>query len=260
MAKVDFNKVPKFSELPVRKGAPADSNWGVFGDDDEVGCVNFLTEEGVVQAAGLVRRGKVFRLDTPINYATPPLFNREPVHHTKKSFESYGLLGFDDLLDSYNTQEGSQWDGLGHVGNMQANAFYNGATEDQIKKSNKLGIHHWADRFVGRGVLVDAFKYRQAAGRPVNPLTDEKYTLDDLKNALKAQKTELKPGSVLLVRTGWMETYLKSSAEAKREMAPLEKLKACGIEATREMVAWLSSRGHGISRITVRCTTVPCRC
>ncbi|HVN90895.1 MAG TPA: cyclase family protein [Candidatus Binataceae bacterium] len=239
MAKVDFNKVPKFSELPVRKGAPADSNWGVFGDDDEVGCVNFLTEEGVVQAAGLVRRGKVFRLDTPINYATPPLFNREPVHHTKKSFESYGLLGFDDLLDSYNTQEGSQWDGLGHVGNMQANAFYNGATEDQIKKSNKLGIHHWADRFVGRGVLVDAFKYRQAAGRPVNPLTDEKYTLDDLKNALKAQKTELKPGSVLLVRTGWMETYLKSSAEAKREMAPLEKLKACGIEATREMVAWL---------------------
>ena len=122
---------------------------------------------------------------------------------------------------------------------MQAKAFYNGATEDQIKNSNKLGIHHWADRFVGRGVLVDACKYRQEAGRPVNPLTDEKYTLDDLKNALKAQKTELKPGSVLLVRTGWMGAYLKSSAEAKREMAPLAKLKACGIEATREMVAWL---------------------
>jgi len=28
-----------------RKDAPADSNWGVFGNDDEVGCVNFLTED-----------------------------------------------------------------------------------------------------------------------------------------------------------------------------------------------------------------------
>ena len=45
MAKIDFNKIPKFSQLPVKPGAPPDSNWGVFGDDDEVGCVNFLTEE-----------------------------------------------------------------------------------------------------------------------------------------------------------------------------------------------------------------------
>ena len=51
MAKIDFNKIHKFSELPVKKGAPADSNWGVFGDDDEVGCVNFLTPEGIVEAA-----------------------------------------------------------------------------------------------------------------------------------------------------------------------------------------------------------------
>ena len=130
MAKIDFNKIPKFSQLPVKAGAPADSNWGVFGDDDEVGCVNFLTPEGIVEAAKLVRNGKVFRLDTPINYASPPLFNREPVHHTKKSFESYGLLGFDDVLDSYNTQEGSQWDGLGHVGNLKAQAYYNGVKND----------------------------------------------------------------------------------------------------------------------------------
>lgn len=239
MAKIDFAKVPKFSQLPIRKNAPADSNWGVFGDDDEVGCVNFLTEDGVVAAAQLVRKGKVFRLDTPVNYASPPLFDREPVQHTKKSFESYGLLGFDDVLDSYNTQEGSQWDGLGHVGNLAAQAYYNGVTNDQIKQTNKLGIHNWADRFVGRGVLIDASRYREQVGRPVNPLNDEKYSLDDLKDALKAQKTELKPGSILLVRTGWMGAYLRAPAEQKRAMAPLDKLKACGIDASREMVAWL---------------------
>jgi kynurenine formamidase len=239
MAKIDFNKIPKFSQLPVKPGAPADSNWGVFGDDDEVGCVNFLTPEGIVEAAKLVRNGKVFRLDTPVNYASPPLFDREPVKHTKKSFESLGLLGFDDVLDQYNTQEGSQWDGLGHVGNLSAKAYYNGVTNDQIKQSNKLGIHNWADRFVGRGVLVDAFRYRQEKGKPVNPLTDERYTLDDLKGALAAQSTELKPGSILLVRTGWMPAYLGSTAEEKRKMAPLNDLKACGIDDSREMVGWL---------------------
>jgi kynurenine formamidase len=238
MAKVDFNKLPRFSELPIKKGAPADSNWGVFGDADEVGCVNFLTEEGVVAAARLVQKGKVFRLDTPINYASPPLFEREPVKHTKKSFESYGLLGFDDVLDAYNTQEGSQWDGLGHVGNLRAQAFYNGTTNEQIKTSNKLGIHNWADKFVGRGLLIDAFRYRTSKGRAINPLTDEKYSLDDLKETIKAQGCELKPGTILLIRTGWMQAYLKASDAEKREMAPLAKLKACGIDDSRAMVEW----------------------
>jgi kynurenine formamidase len=239
MAKIDFTRIPQFSQLPVRPGAPPDSNWGVFGDDDQVGCVNFLTEEGVVEAARLVVKGRVFRLDTPINYASPPLFEREPVHHTKKSFESLGLLGYDDVLDGYNTQEGSQWDGLGHVGNMSAQAFYNGTTNDEIKRTNKLGIHNWAGRFVGRGLLIDAFRYRQESGRPLNPLRDDRYSLEDLKAALSLQKTVLKPGSILLVRTGWMSAYLAATADEKRAMAPINKLKSCGIDDSREMVAWL---------------------
>ncbi len=180
MAKMDFNKVPRFAELPTKKGAPPDSAWGVFGDDDELGCLNFLTPEAIVEAAGLVRNGKVFRLDTKINYATPPLFNRNPAKHTILSFESYGLLGHDDSIDNYNTQEGSQWDGLGHVGHIQHQAYYNGVKDNQIKSGpgGKLSIHKWANKVVGRGVLIDAFKHRSEAGRPLNPLTDEKYSLE----------------------------------------------------------------------------------
>jgi kynurenine formamidase len=239
MAKIDFDKLPKFAQLPIKPGAPNDSNWGAFGDNDEVGCVNFLTPEGVVEAARLVCNGKIFRLDTPINYASPPLFNREPVHHTKKSFESYGLLGFDDVLDGYNTQEGSQWDGLGHVGNLRAQAYYNGVKDEEIRRSNKLGIHNWADRFVGRGLLIDVFSYRAAQGRPVNPLKNEVYSLADLKGALEAQGAQLKHGTILLVRTGWMQAYLSSSDDQKRAMAPIDKLEACGIDPGRETVAWL---------------------
>lgn len=241
MASIDFNKIPRFKDLPVKKGAPAESSWGVFGEGDEFGCLNFLTPEGVVEAARLVQKGRVFRLDTPINYAKPPLFNRLPAKHTILSFEQYGLLGHDDSLDNYNTQEGSQWDGLAHVGHVRHRKFYNGVTDDQVKDGpdGKLSIHKWANRVVGRGVLIDVRKFTQDKGRPLDPLTSATYKLKDLQEALAAQKSTLKPGSILLVRTGWLGAYFGTSAAEKKAMAPLEALKSCGIEATSEMVGWL---------------------
>ena len=185
------------------------------------------------------QQGKIFRLDTRLNYAKPPLFNRKPAKHVLSSFESYGLLGFDDMLDNYNTQEGSQWDGLGHVGNLSHQAFYNGVRTSDDVKAGRSSIHSWANKFVGKGHLVDLFKFRADAGRPVNPLEPERYSLQDLKDALAAQGGSLKPGSVLLVRTGWMQAYVKATPAEKTAMAPMNKLKACGIEDTREMVAWL---------------------
>ena len=54
----------------------------MFGDDDELGCLNFLSADGMVEAARLVRKGQVFRLDTKINYAKPPLFERDSPQNT----------------------------------------------------------------------------------------------------------------------------------------------------------------------------------
>jgi len=240
MSKIDLNKIPRFSELPITKGAPEESSWGVFGNDDELGCLNFLTPEGVVEAARLVQKGRVFRLDTPINYARPPLFNRTPARHNIVSFERFGLLGHDDSLDNYNTQEGSQWDGLAHVGHVRHQAFYNGVKQKEVKDGpgGKLSIHRWADKFVGRGILIDAFKYRSEQGRPIKPLASDIYSLTDLQDALRKQGTQIKPGTILLIRTGWMQAYLKASEAEKQAMAPIAGLKSCGIEPSRDMVAW----------------------
>lgn len=241
MATIDFSKLPRFKDLPVKKGAPPESAWGVFGDNDELGCLNLLTSEGVVEAARLVRKGKVFRLDTPINYAKPPLFNRTPAKHNILSFEQYGLLGHDDSIDNYNTQEGSQWDGLAHIGHVRHRAYYNGVKESEIKDGTggKLGIHKWANRVVGRGVLIDVRKYTQDKGRAIDPLTDAIYPLQDLKDALAAQAGAIKPGSILLVRTGWLGAYVAASPEQKQAMAPLDGLKSCGIEPSSATVGWL---------------------
>ena len=237
MKNLDLNKIPTFDQLPVKKGAPPESSWGVF-EDEALGCLNFLTPAGVVEAARLVQSGKVFRLDAKIGFARPALFGRAAVSHTVIPL---GPMAHDDLLNNFNTQEGSQWDGLAHVGHGRHGAFYNGVTVDEIRNGSnmRLGIHHWADRFVGRGVLIDAFAYCKAKGRAVNPLERGSYTLEELKGALQAQGTTMKPGSILLVRTGWMEAYEHCPAEQKQEMASFEKIKSIGIEPSREMAAWL---------------------
>src|SRR5208282_1068672 len=229
-------KIPTFEELPIRKDLPADCSWGVFGDDDALGCLNFLTPEVIVEAAGLVKSGKVFRLDARMGFATPALFGRAGAQHTVIPLAP---MANDDLVQ-FNTQESSQWDGFGHVGHIRHERFYNNETIDQVRGGNaKLGIHHWANKFVGRGLLIDAFGYRKAKGIPVNALDREVYTLAELKAVLEHQGSGLKPGTILLVRTGWMESYEGLSAEEKRAISPMEKMRSAGIEATREMVAWM---------------------
>ncbi|PWU12646.1 MAG: hypothetical protein C5B51_00260 [Terriglobia bacterium] len=238
MTERDFHHIPTFDQLPVKSGAPPESCWGVFGDDDPFGCLNFLTREGVVEAARLVQSGKIFRLDAKIGFATPPLFGRATVRH---NVIPLGPLAHDDLLDQFNTQEGSQWDGLAHVGHIRHQAFYNGVRVSEIREGHntRLGIHHWAAKFVGRGALIDALAFRRAQGRDVNPLESGCYSLQELQEALHAQHTELKPGTILLIRTGWMEAYEACDAEKKRAMAPMENIRAIGVEASREMAAWL---------------------
>src|SRR5690242_5891032 len=77
----NLNDLPKFDQLPAQPGAPPESSWGVFGEDYALGCLNFLTPTGVVDAARLVQTGKVFRLDAKLGFAKPPLFGRAEMAH-----------------------------------------------------------------------------------------------------------------------------------------------------------------------------------
>jgi kynurenine formamidase len=236
MKNLDWDRIPRFNQLPVQPGAPPESSWGVFGDDDQFGCLNFLTPQGVIDAARLVKTGQVFRLDAKVGFAKPALFGRAAVTHQVLPLAPFAN---DDLVNNYNTQESSQWDGLAHVGHFRLERYYNGVQASEIGPGGKLSIHQWGNRFVGRGALIDAFGFRKAQGRDVQPLERDVFTLADLKGALEHQGTTLQPGTILLVRTGWMESYEKCSPEKKTELSSFEKIKSAGIEASREMVEWL---------------------
>jgi kynurenine formamidase len=159
----------------------------------------------------------------------------------KHTIVPLGPFANDDMLDSLNTQSSSQWDGLGHVGHNAHKRFYNDTTVESIREqgNQKLGIHRWANRVVGRGVLIDALAFRKAQGKAVAPLTRDVYTLEELQGALEAQKVALTPGSILLVRTGWMEAYEALSPDEKRAIAPFDRIQSIGIEASRRVAAWL---------------------
>src|SRR5262249_51196862 len=143
--------IPRYEDLPISADAPPGSSWGVFGRDDQLGTLNFLTPERCAAAAKLVRRGAVFNLDLPLDLPARPFFawRSRPSHTVEKIGRGFAQ---DDRLDGFNTQYSSQWDGLRHVANPQ-HGYYNWTSpEDAARLDGRLGMHNFAQHgIVGRG-------------------------------------------------------------------------------------------------------------
>lgn len=221
--------VPSFSELPVGPGAPPGSSWGVFGDDDEIGTLNFVGAEQVAAAARLVRQGKVFALNWDLALPQPPFFGRKAIRHTL--FEKYGGTALDDYIDDLYPQCSTQWDGLRHFGDPE-HGFYNGArladlTEDG---SGRLGIQNWARRGIAaRGVLLDVARTLAEESAAPDPLDFFPIGPDLLRRTAEWQGVELQAGDVLLVRTSWLEAYERLGARAREELAGIGRPGAPGL-------------------------------
>ncbi len=230
--------VPSYAELPVRKGAPAGSAWGVFGDDDEVGTINLQTPQRVVSAASSIRTGKVFALNLPINIPDPPLFTRGKHTHTIKIFPTADFV-LDDYLDNFYPQASSQWDALAHVKHPVFGA-YNGIPDIEMtgRGGTKLGIDNLARRGIaGRGVLADIARYYDRIGKEINFTKAESIPLEDLQATLREQGSTLRAGDVLLIRIGWTRFYLHASDHVKEELA--RETVVPGIEGSVRVARWL---------------------
>ena len=202
--------LPSYDQLPVRDGAPAQSSWGVWGDDDVFGTLNLLTPERVLAAARSIRTGRTFALNPELTLPDPPLFGRARVRH-----EITGELGggHDDLYHDWNTQSSAQWDGFRHFAHRDHGHY--GGVPDQ-----EHGIHFWAERgIVGRAVLVDVARWREQTGRPIEQGTTDPITTDDLTACLAAQGTTVETGDIILMRTGWMTWYRALDADARADYA-----------------------------------------
>ncbi len=186
------------------------SNWGRWGQEDQLGALNLVTAEKVRRAATLVRRGRVFSLQLSLDQHGPQTgaFGRvNPVHqmvatgtdHTAGA-QDYGLgWGYaDDSLFLY-LQGGTQWDALAHI--FREGRMYNGYPASLVtsKGAARNGIEHYAT-VATRGVLLDLPRVLGRAhlepGEGIGP--------ELLDQACRCQGVEVEPGDVVLLRTGDM--------------------------------------------------------
>jgi len=199
-------------EEVLRDTAKKVSNWNRWGPDDQIGTLNHVSPEDIVNASALVKRGKVFSLALPFDQNGPQnaggwggRFN--PVHTmlatgtdavTGQQGLKYG--GYADDMVSMPLQCGTQWDGLGHV--FYGDKMYNGYDAKLVDSQGaaKNGIEKTSSGMVGRGVLLDIARYKGA------DYLEPGYGISnaDLEGCARTQGVEVRRGDFLICRTGYM--------------------------------------------------------
>ena len=228
---------PTYRELLQRGDAPPGSSWGLFGEDDEVGMVNFVTPECTRYAAQLVKRGVCFNLDKSLDAFSPPVARHR--HKPRHTMFCNSTNHRDDYIDNFYPQGTTQVDSLRHFRHGDY-GFYNGVRdEDVVTGSPTLGVNRYAERgIVGRGVLIDIERYLAQRGRKLDHRAGEAFPVSLLDDVAAAQGVRFMHGDILLMRTGWLAYYFNEMTDADRVLLPTA-LKSTGLLQARETVAWL---------------------
>lgn len=254
------NGIPPFEALPLQKDAPMYSAWGLYGEHDELGTLNRLTDERVAAAAkSEIRTGARVSLNWPLDAQSKgSFFARQRFH--QELFPKPPRTVNDDVW-TFNTQVSSQWDGLRHFGYQREKKFYNGVTMEDIhgtdgcgNRSTVNGIQAWAEKgIVGRGILADyhSWRLKQASTDPSYASFDAFATtpiaLSDLQACLAAQGTEVRFGDVLIVRSGWQ---LARAGKTDAELADLQREPPhafCGVEQGEATLRWIWSNFSAVA-------------
>ena len=232
--------IPKYDDLPIAHSKPARSAWGVFGEDDRIGTLNFISEVQIRAAVACVRKGRVFPLNWNIRLPDPPILGR---HRLKTTYVKQ-FAGWDDYYDSFYPQGSTQWDALNHV-HHPTFGYYNGHTAATTPEGARppLGIDDWALRgIVGRFVLLDVGRRRQEEGRPLDYGTKTPISARELDTVVEREGVEIRQGDILLLRFGWIGWYEQLSPPERAALGTGEVFPSPGLAAEEETARWLWDR------------------
>jgi kynurenine formamidase len=217
--------------------ADAPTNWGTWGDDDEVGAVNYLTADEAVRGAAAVESGRTFSLGAPIGReAGDPMspsrpqtqhYMRRDRGHYEAGKEEGEREGAEDVL-VVSMHGTTHVDALGH--SWYGDELYNGHDPETTKGGlDRCSVEPIADHgVVGRGVLLDVARHRG-----VDHLErGSRVPLAELQACADAQGVDLEKRDVLVIRTGWLERFYEGDREAIREFDEP------GITYSEELAAW----------------------
>jgi kynurenine formamidase len=195
--------------LALAFAASAQAPWypSKFGANDEIGAANYLTPAVALNAARLVKTGKVYSLGITVNTTTPAYPPRSCQIYIVQPGQVGSAQGLgptnttynDDILNCW-TGIGTQLDGLGHIG--IGDRYYNGlkwgefATMGGLKK---LGAHN-IPPMVTRGVLLD-----MAAHYGTDVVKEgTAFNRAEIDAVARKQGVEIRQGDVVIFHTGWL--------------------------------------------------------
>lgn len=200
----------------VKELAARVRNWGRWGDDDEIGTLNLITDDVVKAAAKEIKTGKRLTLGIPMDEDGPQMGaipgrdnpKREMIMvDTPFTGDPSEFTTSDDRV-TMGIQACTHWDALAHV--SYEGTLYNGVPSSVITDAGaaRMGIDK-IKTIVSRGVLLDI-----AGAKGVDRL-EGGYPLtgDDLDTAADFGKVKVQSGDVVLLRTAQMKFFHEGDRE-----------------------------------------------
>ncbi len=179
-------------------------NWGRWGDDDELGTLNFLSDTGVAQAVKLVKRGLRISLGRPFDTVAGPDNGRPALHYMthmgdRRADEPTYYTDFIGV--DFHGKSASHIDALPHI--AYKGLLYNGRPAVDVMSSQGSSfapISRLAQGIIARGVLLDA-RALSGAEWIEPPAALGAADLDAIASTLKV---EVRRGDAVLLRSGQM--------------------------------------------------------
>jgi hypothetical protein len=222
---------------------PEGATWGDFGPDDELGRLNLLTPQKVLEGVAEVRVGRSFCLSLPLDRPGGMVLSaaRRPPRLAPLSFRA-GKSGFNYALrdedplrtdvfsddESLATQYSTHWDGLAHCGatfdadgdGVPEDVFYNGfraeadlagPPAEDYRGARHLGVENMAARCVqGRAVMIDLEAHFGRSGKVVSHA--------ELMEAMAADGIAVEPGDMVCLHTGFADMVLEMNGRPDRDL------------------------------------------
>ena len=188
------------------------SNWGRWGDDDEIGAANLMTDAKRQEAAALIETGATVSLAH--DFLTEEAVDAREPYALQMSINPEGQNSGDRVEVYFHGITFSHLDGLCHV--FYKDQLYNGRDYREVVTEDgcsRMGTTAMKNGLVTRGILVDMPRLK---GLPyLEPGT--KLYQEDIEAWEEHAGVRLSSGDALLLRTGrWA---LRAERGATREMS-----------------------------------------
>ena len=198
-----------------------------WGPNDQTGATNRVTPAVTKAAAAEIKDGKVIVMSYPLADGIPLFGTRfTKTILTATSLAPGAAFGENQLTymeDTWLSQShvGTHLDGMGHIG--RKDCYYNQTPMGKFITQNnitRLGLENLKS-FATRGVLIDAVKVYQQAGKFKGNAACKKPCLEkgtvitkaDLEAGLKMYNVTLREGDIVIVHTGWGNLFEQYPAQ-----------------------------------------------